>query len=260
MVRSSGTFPKSEEHTKHSDNLAELKRSRKQIERLHKAAIRDNSESEIMALSQIQYMLLGIETEATLRKIVTDPTGLSTSQQDLVWQKRSKAEQWLELLRVAFERHYNHAAAPSWTVDSLGSVDHGRYESMCALVDEQLRPVIERRNKLAHGQWLWHLKSGQDNKFKQESRQGPPPDYFTLYSLTRAVESIAELILILTVSRPTFERDYDRQYQAFYNARADIDANRNGSRFRKFAADLEESLPADRKAKRRARRRLREGT
>lgn len=244
MAKGDDSFPSSEEFTKHAQNLAELKRTRTQLERLHKDAIRRNSAQEIAALAQVQYMLLGVEIEATLRKIVTDPTGLSPTHQNVIWGEKSKADQWLKLLIVAFERHYNRGVNANWTVDSLTPTDRARYDAVRELVDKKLRPIIERRNKLAHGQWLWHLKSQQENQFKNLPRQGPPPDYFSLHSLTRAVESIAGLILTLTVSRPTFERDFDKHYGAFERANSDLESNDDGSKYEVFVRELKKSLPA----------------
>lgn len=247
MARSNSGFPENEEFSKHAENLAELKRSRTQIERLHKAAIRRNSLEEVATLSQIQYMFIGIEAESTLRKIVTDPTGLTAAQQNVVWNAPSKTDQWLKLLDVAFAHHYNETADPSWTVDNLDALTRNRYGALRKLVTDELRPITERRNKLAHGQWAWHLKSHQDNKFTKEERQASAPDYFTLHELTKALESIANLVLALTVSRPTFERDFEKYYQRFSTARAAVNANQDGSEYHRFVSALQETVPPERK-------------
>ena len=183
-------------------------------------------------------MFIGIEAEATLRKIVADPTGLSPAEQEIVWQKSSKTEQWITLLDVAFKHHYDDGSIPSWTAGNLTPDIQARHKSLVDLVNNNLKPVTERRNKLAHGQWVWLLKSRQDNKFILGDRQDPPPDYVTLRELARAIQSLAEIVSILTVSRPAFERDFEKHYRKFEYARDQIEQNQSGAVYEKFVSDL----------------------
>jgi hypothetical protein len=146
----------------HSENLAEVRKFLLQIERIHKNAIRRNSQPEILALSRTQFLTIGIEAEAILRKIVADPTGFNDIERDAIWSARSKIDQWLKVLELAFRRHYRvllHHPLNS----ALAPITLSRYEQLSAVIDDHVRPIVEQRNKIAHGQRVWHLKSGKEN-------------------------------------------------------------------------------------------------
>jgi hypothetical protein len=162
MSRQAQSFPSTPEYEKHSENLAEVRKFLLQIERIHKNAIRRNSQPEILALSRTQFLTIGIEAEAILRKIVADPTGFNDIERDAIWSARSKIDQWLKVLELAFRRHYRvllHHPLNS----ALAPITLSRYEQLSAVIDDHVRPIVEQRNKIAHGQRVWHLKSGKEN-------------------------------------------------------------------------------------------------
>ncbi|MDG4666059.1 hypothetical protein [Mycobacterium sp. 236(2023)] len=237
MVRVTQRFPSTPEFEKHADNLAEIRKFRIQIERLHKSAIRRNAAPEISALSRTQYLTIGIEAEAILRKIVADPTGFNDVEREVIWSVRSKVDQWLQVLDLAFRRHYQillHRPLDS----ALAAIPLTRYEELHAVVDDDLRPIVEQRNKIAHGQWVWQLKSRKENEFISGGPQSSTPDYLTLSLYSKMLDEIASLVLDLVVSRPTFEREFNSGYARFDAHRLAIAGNANGQQYRAFVARL----------------------
>jgi len=205
---------------------------------MHKAAIRRNSAPEIRAMAECQYLYLGIEAEARLRKIVFDPTGLAEAERILVFAAHSQIDRWLRLVDVAFSKHYQGAAAVRVDESALTEVASKRYNRIVTLLHEDLRPIIENRNKIAHGQSEWQLKSGSDGKFKKEAARIDFGDHWNLTNLRDALEAIGEIMLALVVSRPSFERDFDRFFSSIQQAKNNLSANHDGSEFRRFARSL----------------------
>ncbi len=72
------SFATSPEFRKHSANVAEIRRSLKQIERIHRATLRSAGKAvldpladvaEATACRRMHHLLIGVLAEATLRKI-----------------------------------------------------------------------------------------------------------------------------------------------------------------------------------------------
>lgn len=231
------SFPSTPEYQKHAANLAEVRKFRVQIERIHKNAIRRGAQPEILALSRTQFLTIGIEAEAILRKIVADPTGFNDTERNVIWSTRSKVDQWLKVLELAFRRHYR--VLLHRPLDSvLAPIPLIRYQQLSAVIDDDIRPIIEQRNKIAHGQWAWHLRSGKENEFSAGGPHNSTPDYLTLSHTSKMLEEIGQLVLALVVSRPTFEREFNNGYIRFDSHRTAIANNSGGQDYQQFAGSL----------------------
>lgn len=233
-----GSFPRSAEYSKNSENLAEILRTSTQLDRLHKLAIRRNSQPEIDAMAEAQYLYLGIEAEARLRKIVSDPTGFDDSDRIKVRAPNAQIDRWLRAVDLSFGRHYNAWQLKGLEVDALPETARLKYSSIREMLNVELRPVIQNRNKVAHGQPVWQLKSGSDHDFKSSSARLQYGDYWDLKYRRAMLTAIGDVVLTLAVSLPTFERDFNRYLAAFDTARSKVTSNSDGSHYRAFAASL----------------------
>lgn len=235
----SGEYPRSQEFTKNSENLSEIVRLGNQLERLHKQAIRRKSKVEMEALAACGYFYLGVEAEARLRKTISDPTGFVDSDKCVIRSKgRSQVDRWLLSVDLSFGRHYGALVNGVLVVDRLDSGVLARRESIREMLNGDLRPVIESRNKIAHGQPLWQLKSGSEDEFKSSSAPLAYGDYWDIKYKRVALSKIGQIVLTLVVSLPAFERDFLEQTAAFDAAKARVAANRDGSQYLAFVQNL----------------------
>ena len=212
------------EFSKHSENLAAVKKGLTQLERAHKEAIRSGSAPQIETLRRLHFLTLGILAEATLRKIVVDPLGFNDRERQLVWRARSQLDRWLEAVELSARRHYKVLIHKPVDASSIGLEAFDRYDTVRSLLTGQLRPVIEDRNKIAHGQWKWRLRSGQENSFLETT---PPslPNYCSLSSQAQLITTIGNLVHIFAISEPTFERDYQKLMSKLAEAQSGLDGH-----------------------------------
>jgi hypothetical protein len=189
-------------------------------------------------MAETQYLYLGIEAEARLRKIVSDPTGFDEVDRAKIRSSRSQIDRWLKAVDLSFGRHYDAWGLDRLAVDSLPDAVRQKHASIRQMLDVELRPVIENRNKVAHGQPLWQLKSGSDHDFKSTSAPLEYGDYWNLKYRREMLSAIGDVVLTLVVSLPTFERDFQQYLTAFDAARSKIAANCDGSQYRAFTASL----------------------
>jgi hypothetical protein len=220
----------------HSQNVAEIRKGLTQIERGHKQAIRQAQAPAVAIYRRLHSLMIGILAEATLRKIVTDPNGFNDTERDLIWRNGSQVSRWLMTVELAYRRHYGVLVHRPLDAQSLGASNSDRYSEVRTLLSGDLAPVIEDRNKTAHGQWVWHLKSRQENVFKENSAP-EPANYVVLAAQERLITAISELVYVLAVSEKTFARDYKLLLARIASAQAQLD----GSGYAAFTAGLRPS-------------------
>lgn len=200
-------FPSSPNFSKHCDNLNEVVKAITQIERTHKRAIRERDAPAENALRKVHTLMVGVFAEARLRKIVDDPTGFSEAERNIIWQRRSQDERWRAAVDLAARKHW-HVPAGAALAAALPQPSRDRVLSVLSLLRGELAPVITDRNKIAHGQWVWQLRSGSDHQFLRSPRD-LDYNYSAIASRHKTLEYIARLVHVLAVSEPTFDRDFE---------------------------------------------------
>lgn len=211
--------PKSHIYRRLSENLRAAERGLTQVERTHRDAIRRNDEPAIEFAERMHQLMVGMNAEAALGKIANDPAGFNDKERDLVL-NRSQIGRWEKAVELAFRRHYSvplHLEVDPSTVDARSAE---RYSEVTKILADDLAAVIEDRNKIAHGQWVWLLKS------KRNEVRGPAPaplNYTAIRARSKAIKAIAGLIYDLVVSEPTFQRDYDDHYRKIVEAHKSFD-------------------------------------
>jgi hypothetical protein len=226
------TFPSSIEFSRHSENLAAILAALTQVERAHKRAIKEGDSPSELAMRRIHALLLGVYAEAALRKIVTDPTGFNQRERLLIWASRSQVDRWLEAVDLAARRHFGVFVHQSLD-EVLQTRDLRRIDDVNGLLGSDLEPVITDRNRLAHGQWVWQLVSGNESKFAAHSTTYDY-NYSALRARFKLLESIGRLVNVLCVSEPTFDRDFALLIARISAAKQELD----GSRYPALVAQL----------------------
>jgi hypothetical protein len=228
-------YPSSSMFRKHTENLNAVLAVLTRVERAHKRAIRENDQPNEHAMRTVHTLLLGVYAEARLRKILEDPTGFNDRERNLIWLERSQDQRWVAAVDFAARRHYGVMSHQS-LVDVLPTKALNRLEAVTGLLKNDLAPIITDRNKLAHGQWVWQLKSSSEKTFLGD-QTSHIYNYIALRSRFRLLDFIGRLVNVLCVSEPTFDRDFDSLMQNVDQAKADLD----GARYGAFAAQLRKS-------------------
>jgi hypothetical protein len=223
---------------KHSDNLRAIKVGLTQAERTHKSAIRRADGPATDFAARMHQLMIGMLAEAQLRAIVSDPDGFNSKEQGLLGQERSQLDRWLRAVEFAIRRHY---AVPLHLDISDANTAPGvqvQHQTINDVLKNDIAPITEDRNKLAHAQWKWFLNN-KETDFKGPA--DPPLNYLGSKRRGDLVIQIANLVHTLVVSEPTFQRDYAKIYGEITALRADI----NGSDY----PDLVKKLRARRQTR-----------
>lgn len=226
-------YPTDSDFTKHSENLASVSAALTQVERLHKRAIREGDEPAESAMRRTHLLLVGVFAEARLRKIITDPTGFNGRERQLIWSRTSQDLRWQAAVEFAVRRSYK-VLMHRELAESVPEPALTRVQTVLTLLREDLAPTVTDRNKLAHGQWKWQLKSRSEDAFIAEPLT-LDYNYVAIKARHSILEWTAQLVHILCVSAPTFARDFTLVADRIEAARDNLD----GSGYEVFRARLQ---------------------
>lgn len=130
---------------------------------------------------------------------------------------------WHRLSKYFFKKKYLKNQNEELNALNLGMTTYSRYKTIFAVIDEDLKPFVELRNKLAHGQWAVAINvSGKDKNQKLTTNiwKLSKKEIMLVKSL---VVNFPKLMKLLITSKATFERDYDRYINKLLRAKNDAD-------------------------------------
>lgn len=236
---------RSELYRYHVKNLRELERALEQTARLAKAEIaRRDPQRSLQSLVRLYAFLLGAWAECRLSKLLYEQAGLSDDERGVVLAFNTHLDRWKAVVDIAFRKHYQIPSAPL-NSRVLGVSHAARREALHQVLCDDLRVVIEIRNKLAHGQWVYPLNNEgtavENDKFSLINKENIMSLQFK-YSLLGHLANAAH---DLVVSLPTFQRDFDGRFRLLEQVRTNMSV--------KQYAKYEQSLVSSRQKARAAR-------
>lgn len=207
---------------RHSQNLGALISGLRQAERIHKQMIRRRDAPGVEFSRRMHSLMVGMIAEARLRKIIHDPQGFNERELKLISASKSQIDRWKSAVDFAFRRQY---AVPMHLEIRDSSADPtviSRHGIIIDMLDGDLKPIIEGRNKTAHGQWVWELNN---NETQFKGLAGESMNYLAISRRGDIINNLAEIVHVLIVSEPAFQRDFDRLYGEVSATRREIDGN-----------------------------------
>jgi hypothetical protein len=201
-----------------------------QIERELRASIARQDDPSAQALLKILLLLTGAWAECRLRKVLYEPNGFDDADRALVSGQRSQLEAWLKALEAGYRKRYNIPSA-QLSETSLRATAWMRYRALQDLIETELRPVIEMRNTLAHGQWERPLNSTEDDISQQMLVSIRGENALSARFKLSLLDALSGLIHDLVSTQQAFERDFDKHYSQITSTRQNL-RNRNYSEWK----------------------------
>lgn len=206
----------------HVENLRSIDRAIGQVELLAKEAIRKDRLPMIDALLRTHLLLLGAWTECRLKKLLYEQNGFNAAEREAVRAKGTQLERWATTIDIGFKRRYG---VENFSINTLRHTAFNRYAALQSALSNDIGPVIELRNKLAHGQWYYLLTNDEDAIAQKAMAQINTSNLLSSKFKLQIVGFIANLVHDLVVST-AFERDFDDHFEKFMNAHTNL-KNRN---------------------------------
>ena len=204
----------------HVENLRSISGSITQVELSLHHAISTNNTPLIESLTRLLALTLGAWAETRLSKLLYEDNGFSEPNRGIITAEKSQFDKWKKAIEIAVRTHYNIPNGPL-TVINLGHSIYSRYQALQLILEEDLRPVIEIRNKLAHGQWIYPFTETLDLSVPQKTAI-ENENVLSLQFKHLMLVHLSQIIHDLVISRPTFERDFDTNYRRFAGVKQNL--------------------------------------
>jgi len=217
----------------HVDNLRSIEIAIKNTAISARKAISEENTQAINCFVRLYALLLGSWAEIRLKKLLFEQNGFTVKQRNLILSQPTQVEKWLKAAEVVFREKYSVPSA-NLTDSTLPFTAHARYSSLNNILKKDLRLVIEIRNKLAHGQWIYPLNNRGDNVDQEKYRQLNNENLPSLQYKLSLISSLADIVHDLIVSLPTFERDFDKHYRQISTTKVNL----NNRKYEKYSAML----------------------
>lgn len=205
----------------HVENLRAIEAAMDRVALSLRRAISREDKETISSFTRLYALLLGAWAECRLRKLIYEPTGFDDQDRSLVTSQSTQLERWQNAVEIAFRKHYDVGSA-TLSDSTLPHSAFSRYSTILDMLGNDVRATIELRNKLAHGQWAYPLNS-EGNDVAQEQMDALRCESLLSLQFKRAALSyLSDAIHDLVVSRPTFERDFDKHYRNIIHMRTNL--------------------------------------
>lgn len=213
--------PPDELYRFHVANLQAIDTAIKRVTLSLRAAISSGDEKTIRAFVRLYALLLGAWAECRLCKLVYEPNGFNEQERTFIRSRSTQLEQWHTAVEIAFRKYYNVPKA-LLSDKSLAHSTYSQYATILDMLEKDLRPIIELRNKLAHGQWVYPLNNTGDDVAQKQMGALRGENLLSLQFKKALVSYLSDVIHDLVVSRPTFERDFNEHYRAIVATRCNL--------------------------------------
>jgi len=165
--------------------------------------------------------LIGAWAECRLQKLLHEEFGFTDAERAVVSARSTQLEQWQETIDLAFRKHHRVTKAPL-DEQVLGVAHTARRAALHEVLNNELRIVIEIRNKLAHGQWIYPLNNEgtavEPDKYKQINKENLQSLQFKLALVGHLADAVHDLV----VSPKTFERDFEGHFRRLFQVRTNL--------------------------------------
>ena len=205
----------------HVANLRAIEIALDKVSLTLREAISKNDVKKIPSFLRLYALLLASWAECRLSKLLYEPTGFSDIERKDIVARATQIDRWMATIESAFRKHYNIPKAAL----SLNTLDHSawtKYLSVIELIEVDLRPIIELRNKLAHGQWTYPLNDDGNDIAQAQMDALRKENLLSLQFKKSLITSLSDIINDLVVSHPTFERDFDRHYHLIIQTKRNL--------------------------------------
>lgn len=204
----------------HVLNLRSVKIGVERVERELRSAISRGDEVSSEALLKILLLLVGGWAECRLRKLLYEPNGFGEEDRRKITAERHQLGWWRKSLEVGFRKRYQIPRAN--LQNSLRPTARMLYIEMFNAVDSDLKPIIEIRNTLAHGQWARPLNSDSTDISSNMIRSLNNENALSARFKITILESLAATLHDLVSGNDAFERDFDSHFTKLENARRNL--------------------------------------
>lgn len=182
------------------------------------------------ALTRLYALTLAIWAESRLLVLLDEKRAFGRVPRKVILKEKTQLEKWKGTVRMAFRKRYKVK-----TISLLPFSQKKQYEEIAAMLDRDLGPCIELRNRLAHGQWYVAISAdGAVNDTLTAAIR--KENLLSLQYKRLLLEHIVDVIQTLVLWTRDFPVQFDAKYEAIVHVRTLLERKE----FRRYRNMMEE--------------------
>ncbi len=200
-------------------------------------SIRRDDKPKVSSYERLCAFLLAAWAEVRLEKLLLEEPAFVQSDLEVIPKSDPILDRWTRVVEMSFRKHYQIPKA-ELSEKSLSHSAYSRLTTLISLLENEIRPVVQLRNKLAHGQWIYPLNAEGTDVAQAEMNALAQENILSLGFKKTILLETAALVHDLVVSRDTFNRDFDKHFANIVGAKENL-KNRD---YGQYAANLRDKM------------------
>lgn len=195
----------------HCENLRMINQAIRTVQRTLRDYISKEEDKNVDVYTKILSHLINTWAEVRILKLIYENSTFSDDEKQQIINANGLNERWKMALTIAFCKAYiipNHSK-----IDLASYTPRMRYKILIKLIDSDLLRSSQLRNRLSHGQWKYAFNNDLSDINATLTRELRKENIVTLQSKLKLFKSLSQIIHDLAVSKPTFERDFDKNFK-----------------------------------------------
>lgn len=196
----------------HHSNLKLIEKAIRLVQRDLRKYISIQDEGGTYVYTKIFSQLISSWSEVRVLKLTNERSVFNADERNDILSARSLRDRWVTAFDIAICKTYK-IQNNIRIINQLPFTPRARYQAIVALIDEDLLETFEVRNRIAHGQWKYAFTNDLRNISTELTGKLHQENIVELQLKYKLFKSLAQIIHDLAVSHPTFERDFDKNFQ-----------------------------------------------
>lgn len=190
------------------ENLRSIEQAVEHVKKVLKQSLAQSSKSEQETYHSLLVLMIAAWTEARLSKLLEEWNAFTPLELEVIKMQESHTDKWLRVIKLSFSKHYQ---VPEATLNetTLGREVFKKYTFLREIIERDIKPITEIRNKIAHGEWMYFFNSKGTGLNAVNKALLDSENYLTLNFKQQMIQHFCSLIHDLATSKKTFERDFE---------------------------------------------------
>jgi hypothetical protein len=188
----------------HCENIRMLEIAISTVQSSLRDSIRKNEKNKVDVFTRLLAQLVSSWIEVRVLKLIYEPNAFTDDQITEILKINVLNERWKKALLFSYSK--------SFKILDPSKIQDKRYDYLTDLIKSDFLESNQIRNRLAHGQWKYAFNkdlTAINNDFTDRIEN---ENIMKLQIKLNIFKDIAQIIHDLTVSKPTFDRDFSRYF------------------------------------------------
>lgn len=208
-------------YQKHCENLRYLKKGIDVLKLDLNKSISQEDEIKINIYNKLLSSTITSWAEVRILKLANEPNGFDDDEREFIENRNLSLQQkWENALKISICKAYsinyltsnNKLITDSIVESNLSDDIKIKFNELKDIIKNDLVPSIHIRNKIAHGQWKYPISNDFKSVNIELENEFYNENIIRFSYRINIFEKLSQIIHDLCVSKPTFERDFDRLF------------------------------------------------